>query len=94
MIIKGVPGSALSLEQLAIMDMQYEDRDGDMLALTAASDFADLVNEAQAIFVSRRTKKAGTRLNAGPRQLGMAPEVGAVSLPSSPPEDSLTLIPL
>ena len=29
------------------MDMQYEDKDGDMLALTAASDFSDLVAEAQ-----------------------------------------------
>jgi hypothetical protein len=72
------------------------------LVLTSSSDVAELVNEAQAIFVSKRTKKAGTRIAQGPRALtaGLAATTNqcAVSLPASPAthseQESLSLIPL
>lgn len=68
-ILQGLPSGALTLEQLKAMEMQYEDKDGDMLALGNATDIGDLVTDAQAIFVSRRTKPTGTRIAAGPARL-------------------------
>jgi len=99
-LVRGVPNSALSAAQLASMEMQYEDKDGDMLLLTSNSDVAELVHDAQAIFISKRTKKAGTRISSAPRQLTAAPGAHedaaapaggdggsccALSLPASPP---------
>ena len=97
-ILKGVPPKTLTAAQLSGMEMQYEDKDGDMVVLTSSSDIADLISDAQAIFVSKRTKKPGTRISSGPRALTAGADVGgpppgcccAVSLPASPPE----LIPL
>merc|ERR1711871_1244096 len=101
-IVQGVPGKEFTIAQLSGMEMQYEDKDGDMLVLTSSSDVAELVNEAQAIFVSKRTKKAGTRIAQGPRALTAGPAATnscAVSLPASPAggqseHESLSLIPL
>lgn len=74
-ILQGVPPGALSLEQLQAMEMQYEDKEGDMLVLGRASDVGDLVSDAQAIFVSRRVKSAGTRISAGPGRLTETPDL-------------------
>ena len=68
-VLKGVPPKSLTAAQLGNMEMQYEDKDGDMLMLTSTSDFNELIHEAQAIFVSKRTRKQGTRIAAGPRAI-------------------------
>jgi len=82
-IVQGVAQKALSLPQLQAMEMQYEDRDGDMLMLSRSSDVAELVAEAQALFVSRRAKKMPTRISAqGPRSLTETPGGVLVPLPS------------
>lgn len=69
----------MSLELLQGMEMKYEDREGDMLAVGRSSDVSELACEAQALFVSKRTKKAGTRIERGPRKLTGGPEDGAHS---------------
>lgn len=74
-ILQGVqPPATLSRQQLDSMEVQYEDGDGDVLVLSRASDFGEFVAEAQAVFVSKRSKTAGTRINAvqGPKTIGLA----------------------
>ena len=46
-ILQGAPPDSLTMAQLAAMEMQYEDKDGDMLVLSASSDISELISEAQ-----------------------------------------------
>ena len=80
-VVLGVPDGALTRGELDAMEIQYEDRDGDMLVLTRSTDLADVVSDAQALFVSRRTKKAPTRINQGPRALTERETEGGVLVP-------------
>ena len=72
-IVQGAAqGSLLTVAHLDGYEMQYENFDGAMVALTRTSDIAALVHKAQAIFVSRRAKRTtGTtvRGSQGPKQL-------------------------
>lgn len=74
-ILQGVPEGSLTLDQMHAMEMQYEDKDGDMVVLGRSSDVAALVSDAQAIFVSRRVKAAGTRIAAGPGRITGTPDL-------------------
>ena len=43
---------------------EIEDKEGDMVVITASSDVADLVHDAQAIFISRRRARTPPTLRA------------------------------
>ena len=63
-ILQGLPEGAMTRPQLEAMDIAKE-KEGDMLVLSRHLDVADLVHDAQAIFISRRTKAEGKRIPQG-----------------------------
>ena len=71
-LVQAAPEGALTIAHLeAHYDMQYEDKEGRMVALAKGDDVGALVNDAQALFVSKQAKRptAAPRMAQGPRQL-------------------------
>lgn len=61
--------NVLQTADIAEMEILYQDTEGDMIVLGRLSNMSEVIDEAQALFVSRRAAK-GTRIMQGGRAAG------------------------